>query len=29
VHQLPNRTTVNHTMAMVELGGATLDNEEN
>ena len=29
VHQLPNGTTVNHTMAMAELGGATLDNEEN
>jgi formate dehydrogenase major subunit len=29
VQQLPNGTTVNHTMAMAELGGATLDNEEN
>ena len=26
---LPDGTTVNHTMAMAELGGATLDNEEN
>ena len=29
VRQLPNGTTVNHTMAIAELGGATLDNEEN
>ncbi len=29
VHQLPDGTIVNHTMAMAELGGATLDNEEN
>lgn len=29
VRELPNGTTVNHTMAMAELGGATLDNEEN
>jgi formate dehydrogenase major subunit len=29
VHQLPDGTVVNHTMAMAELGGATLDNEEN
>ena len=29
VRTLPDGTTVNHTMAMAELGGATLDNEEN
>ncbi len=29
VSKLPDGTTVNHTMAMAELGGATLDNEEN
>jgi formate dehydrogenase major subunit len=29
VKELPNGTTVNHTMAMASLGGATLDNEEN
>jgi formate dehydrogenase major subunit len=29
VEKLPDGTTVNHTMAMAELGGATLDNEEN
>lgn len=29
VTQLPNGITVNHTIAMAELGGATLDNEEN
>jgi formate dehydrogenase major subunit len=29
VQRLPNGTTVNHTVAMAELGGATLDNEEN
>jgi len=29
VRELPDGTTVNHTMAMAELGGATLDNEEN
>jgi formate dehydrogenase major subunit len=29
VHQLPDGTVVNHTMAIAELGGATLDNEEN
>jgi formate dehydrogenase major subunit len=29
VHELPDGTTVNHTMAMASLGGATLDNEEN
>ncbi len=29
VRELPNGTPVNHTMAMAELGGATLDNEEN
>lgn len=29
VRKLPNATAVNHTMAMAELGGATLDNEEN
>lgn len=29
VHHLPDGTTVNHTMAIAELGGATLDNEEN
>ncbi len=29
VQQLPTGTTVNHTMALAELGGATLDNEEN
>ena len=29
VQQLPDGTTINHTVAMAELGGATLDNEEN
>jgi len=29
VQQLPDGTVVNHTMAIAELGGATLDNEEN
>jgi formate dehydrogenase major subunit len=29
VQQLPDGTTVNHTVGMAELGGATLDNEEN
>ncbi len=29
VESLPGGETVNHTMAMAELGGATLDNEEN
>jgi formate dehydrogenase major subunit len=29
VHQLPDGTVVNHTVAIAELGGATLDNEEN
>ena len=29
VEKLPNGTTVNHTIAMGSLGGATLDNEEN
>ena len=29
VQQLPDGTTVNHTVAMAELGGATCDNEEN
>lgn len=29
VAKLPNGTTVNHTLALAELGGATLDNEEN
>jgi formate dehydrogenase major subunit len=29
VEKLPDGTTVNHTMAMANLGGATLDNEEN
>jgi formate dehydrogenase major subunit len=29
VSTLPDGTTVNHTLAMAELGGATLDNEEN
>jgi formate dehydrogenase major subunit len=29
VHKLPDGMTVNHTLAMAELGGATLDNEEN
>ena len=29
VQQLPDETVVNHTMAIAELGGATLDNEEN
>jgi len=29
VRELPDGTTVNHTMAIAELGGATLDNEEN
>ena len=29
VRELPDGTTVNHTLALAELGGATLDNEEN
>jgi len=29
VHALPDGTVVNHTLAIAELGGATLDNEEN
>ena len=29
VRRIPNGTEVNHTMAMAELGGATLGNEEN
>ena len=29
VRRLPDGTTVNHTLALAELGGATLDNEEN
>ncbi len=29
VRQLPNGITVNHTMGIASLGGATLDNEEN
>lgn len=29
VEKLPNGTTVNHTLAIGHLGGATLDNEEN
>ncbi|MBV9546775.1 MAG: dehydrogenase [Chloroflexi bacterium] len=29
VQKLPDGTTVNHTMAIAQLGGATLDNEEN
>ncbi len=29
VRELPDGTVVNHTMAIAELGGATLDNEEN
>src|SRR5438128_2055033 len=29
VRTLPDGTTVNHTLAIAELGGATLDNEEN
>ena len=29
VEKLPDGTVVNHTMAMAQLGGATLDNEEN
>ena len=29
VHELPDGTVVNHTLGMAELGGATLDNEEN
>lgn len=29
VEKLPNGITVNHTMAIASLGGATLDNEEN
>jgi formate dehydrogenase major subunit len=29
VRELPDGTTVNHTMALASLGGATLDNEEN
>jgi formate dehydrogenase major subunit len=29
VGELPDGTTVNHTLAVASLGGATLDNEEN
>ncbi len=29
VRELPSGITINHTMGMAELGGATLDNEEN
>jgi formate dehydrogenase major subunit len=29
VRELPDGTTVNHTLALASLGGATLDNEEN
>ena len=29
VRELPDGTIVNHTLAIAELGGATLDNEEN
>lgn len=29
VHELPDGTIVNHTLGIAELGGATLDNEEN
>ena len=29
VRQLPDGSTVNHTLSIAELGGATLDNEEN
>lgn len=29
VRELPDGTTVNHTLGIAELGGATLDNEEN
>ncbi len=29
VQKMPDGTTVNHTMALASLGGATLDNEEN
>ncbi len=29
VHSLPDGTVVNHTLGLAELGGATLDNEEN
>lgn len=29
VRELPDGTTVNHTLGVAELGGATLDNEEN
>ena len=29
VERLPNGTTVNHTLGIATLGGATLDNEEN
>ena len=29
VHKLPDGGVVNHTLALAELGGATLDNEEN
>jgi len=29
VERLPNGTTVNHTLGIGTLGGATLDNEEN
>jgi formate dehydrogenase major subunit len=29
VHKLPDGTVVNHTLGVAELGGATLDNEEN
>ena len=29
VDELPDKTLVNHTLAIASLGGATLDNEEN
>ena len=29
VDELPDETSVNHTLAIASLGGATLDNEEN
>ena len=29
MHELPDGTTVNHTVGIASLGGATLDNEEN
>jgi formate dehydrogenase major subunit len=29
VRELPNGITVNHTLGIASLGGATLDNEEN